>query len=77
MVSRRNLPVKIIGFKSIHPGYVYFLSYDDVLLRVLGACDEALKEAAFRSTSRGPTEDALIAAAMELDEYGREFHEPK
>ncbi len=79
MLSRSNLPVKIVGFKGNCPRYVYFLSYYDVLLRVLKKCDAAIKEAARLPVSkvRGEIEQNIKMAARELDTYGKEFHRPK
>ena len=79
MLSRSNLPTKIVHFKGKCAGYAYCLSYYDTLSRVLEKCDTALKEAALVSVSkvRGVIEQNIKMAAKELDKYGKEFHRPK
>jgi len=73
MPSRGNLPIKIIGFKG-NPGFIYFLSYNDVLLRVLRACDTAINKSAFGSKQCGPTNQLIEDAIQGLFDYGKEFH---
>jgi hypothetical protein len=65
--------LRLQGYSNC-PGYVYFLSYYDVLLRVLRACNVAIQESAHGSNVRGPTTQKIQEAIRELLEYGIEFH---